>query len=54
MIRTDESRRDFEEPTTTDAGCAGFDTEGGHVLYDPENGAAWLRSDTVLDPAEVR
>jgi hypothetical protein len=33
---------------------AGFGTEDGYVLYDTENGAAWIQSDAAVEPAEHR
>lgn len=33
---------------------AGFGTVDGFVVYDTEEAAAWIESDTTVDPAEVR
>jgi hypothetical protein len=33
---------------------AGYESEPGYVVYDTENEAAWIESDTTLDPAERR
>lgn len=54
MTRTDDTRHGREESSPTDDRYAGFASTDGIVVYDTENAAAWIESDTTLDPAEVR
>lgn len=45
IMTQSDPRHDPE--VSTDARYAGFDTEDGYVLYDTENPAAWIESDTT-------
>lgn len=47
MTRNDEPRSELDASTTTDDRYAGFGIEAGYILYDTENQAAWVQSDTT-------
>lgn len=53
MTRTNEPRNESDESHPTDHRYASFGTEEEFVLYDPENQAAWIASDTTYAPAEM-
>lgn len=54
MIEPDDSQHDPEGSPVTAPRYAGFGTGNGYVLYDTENASAWIESDTVLHPVELR
>lgn len=53
MTRNDEPRTELDAPTTNDDRYAGFGVEGGYILYDTENQAAWVQSDTTRPLEEM-
>lgn len=53
MNRSNDPRYDPDESPPTDDRDAGFTTEDAYVLYDRENVAAWIASDTTHDAEEM-
>lgn len=52
MIRSDP-HCDPEESLPTDTRYSGFGTEDGYIVYDTEETAAWIESDTAISLAEM-
>lgn len=54
MTGTDEPRYGPDTSPLAEGRYAGLETAERFLLYDTENAAAWIESDTVLGPGEVR
>lgn len=52
MARTNHECDPVESPAT-DTRYSGFGTEDGYIVYDTEETAAWIESDTAISLAEM-